>query len=221
MDNATDKKSRHAPASYPAASLSLCLKKAALALDALPQLKEKAWATQEDFAKACGYKGFDGNSAPKGLIAALSHFGLIDRDAQKRIRFGSELSQALGSESARSELIAKAVRRPKIHQALFSAFGASPSPSRHEVGEHLIDKCDFAGRPAQIMASNFLEDLALSRSVEGPNVAQPPAGGALERILTPSGAQLSLISDKELSAEDWAYVERFIQLKSGGSRQPS
>lgn len=216
MDDANDKKSRHAPASYPAASLSLCLKKAALALDALPQLKEKAWVSQEEFARACGYKGFDGNSAPKGLIAALSHFGLIDRDAQKRIRFGSELSLALGDEASRSELIGKAVRRPKIHQALFAAFGAQSAPSRQDVGEHLIDKCGFAGRPAQIMASNFLEDLALSRSVEPVGMAS--ASGVVERIVTPSGAQLSLVSDKELSAEDWAYVERFIQLKSGAPR---
>lgn len=217
MENATEKKSRHAPASYPAASLSLCLKKSALALDALPQLKEKAWVSQEEFARACGYKGFDGNSAPKGLIAALSHFGLIDRDAQKRIRFGAELSQALGEDSARSELIVKAVRRPKIHQALFGAFGAQAAPSRQEVGEHLIEKCGFAGRPAQIMASNFLEDLALSRSVE-PAAAPALAGEFVERIMTPSGAQLSLVADKELSTEDWAYVERFIQLKSGGAR---
>lgn len=217
MDHAPEKKSRHAPASYPAASLSLCLKKAGLALDALPQLKNKAWVSQEEFAQACGYKGFDGNSAPKGLIAALSHFGLIDRDAQKRIRFGAELSLALQDDEARSELIGKAVKRPKIHQALFGAFGALPSPSRHDVSQHLTEKCDFAGRPAQIMASNFLEDLALSRSVE-------PAGSSIssefvEKILAPSGALLTIASDKELQAQDWVYIERFIRLKGDSAKQ--
>lgn len=205
------KKLRHTPASYPAASLSLCLKKAALAMEQEPGLKERGWKTQEDFAKACGYKGFDGNSAPKGLIAALTHFGLIERDAQKRIRYTTDLVTGLQEEAARSELIAKAIKRPKIHQALFASFGSKSNPSRQDVSKHLIDRCGFASRPAQIMASNFLEDVALMRSVEPSK--ETVSGEFVERISAPSGARLTISSTQKLTSQDIVFLEKYWKLK--------
>ena len=204
-------KSRNTPSSYPAASLGLCLKKAVLALEEMPTLGEipRAWATQNDFALACGYKGFDANSAPKGLIAAMSHFGLIERDAQKRLRFKAELLSAMADDASRGGLIAKAVVRPKFYQALFAVFGAQPAPSRQEVTKHLVEACGFASRPAQIMASNFTEDLALLRS----GTASPLAAENVESITTPSGAHVRIAFDRELSAGDLIYIEKFLRLK--------
>lgn len=206
-----DSKARHMPSSYPAASLGLCLKKAAMAADAVPALVgvPRLWATQDGFALACGYKGFDANSAPKGLIASMFHFGLVERDAQKRLRYKSELMSALADENARADLISKSVKRPKIHQALFSVFGSQTSPSRQEVSKHLIEACGFATRPAQIMASNFIEDLALLRSVAN----APSAANFVDSVCTPSGAQVRIAADRELNAGDLAFIEKFLRLK--------
>lgn len=211
-------KNRHAPASYPAASLSLCLRKASLSCESDEAIARRDWVSQEDFAKACGYKGFEGNSAPKGLIAALAHFGLIERDAQKRVRLSQELRGSQGSESARAELIAKAIRRPKAHQALLSVFGAQAAPSKSEIAKNLMERMNFAQRPAQIMASNFQEDLALLRSVEPLSAASGSHAGAngefVERIIAPSGAELSIVSSKPLNAQDWGFIERYMRLKA-------
>lgn len=207
----SDHKLRHTPSSYPAASLGLCLKKAALALEAMPLLSgvPRSWATQDALARACGYKGFDANSAPKGLIAAMSHFGLIERDAQKRLRFKTELIAAMADDDERAGLIAKAVVRPKIHQALLAVFGSQTAPSRQEVTKHLVEVCSFASRPAQIMASNFIEDLALLRSVS----SSPAAANFVDSITTPLGAHVRIASDRELTGSDLAYIEKFLRLK--------
>lgn len=209
----SDHKERHTPSSYPAASLGLCLKKAALALEAMPSLSgvPRAWVSQDALAEACGYKGFGANSAPKGLMAALSHFGLIERDAKKRLRFTAELIAAVSDGDERAGLIAKAVSRPKVHQALFAVFGSQTAPSRQEVAKHLVEERGFARRPAQIMASNFVEDLALSRSVS----SSAAAANFVESITTPLGARVRIASDRELTGSDLAYIENFLRLKRG------
>lgn len=202
---------RHMPSSYPAASLGLCLEKASLALDALPALGSvpRSWVTPDVLAQACGYKGFETNSAPKGLIAAMSHFSIVERSTDKKLRFKPELLSALAEESARAELIAKAFKRPKVYQTLFALFGSQTSPSRQDVTKHLTEACGFATRPAQIMASNFIDDLALRRSVD--NVLS--TADFVDSISTPSGTHVRIASDRELTAGDLVYVENFLRLK--------
>lgn len=206
-----ESKTRRMPSSYPATSLGLCLRKASMAVESMPSLQRvpRVWATQDEFAKACGYKGFDANSASKGLIAAMSHFGLIERDSLKRLRFKPELISALNNDDDRAQLIAKVVKRPKIHQALFAIFGSQTSPSRQDVTKHLAEACGFAGRPSQIMASNFIEDLALLRSV----ATVAAAAEHVDSLTTPSGAHIRIASDRELSSTDLAFIEKYLRLK--------
>jgi hypothetical protein len=72
-----------------------------------------------------------------------------------------------------------------------------------------MEACGFASRPAQIMASNFIEDLALLRSVSG-NAA---AADFVDSVSTPGGAHVRIASDRELTSTDLAFLERFIKLK--------
>ena len=200
--------------SYPAVSLGSCLKKSQCALESLPSLSgvPRAWVTRKDLAQAFGYKGFEDNSAPKGLLSAMTHFGLLECDAQKRVRFVAELIAALSDEDEKASFISKVVVRPKIHQALFAEFGSQIKLSRQQVAKHLTETCGFSARPAQMMAFNFIEDAALLRSIS----STPAAARYVESITTPQGARVRVASDQELTSSDLAYIEKVLRLKREG-----
>lgn len=195
--------------SYPAASLALCLRKAAQAAEALPALvgMPRGWATQDEMARALGYKGFEENSAPKGLVASLRHFELAERRADKRLRFKAELVSALADPDARARLIWQAWRRPAAYQALSALCAEDAAPPRQDLAQHLVDALGFRARPAALMAGNFLEDLALARSVR----AHVEACDFLIGFSTPSGVGVRMASDRELSAGDYAYLEKALR----------
>lgn len=208
MDDTVVKNERQR-ASYPAASLALCLRKAAQAAQALPALVgiPRGWATQDEMAQAFGYKGFVGNSAPKGLIAALRHFELVERGGDKRLRFKAELVSALADVDARARLIWQVWRRPSAYQALRALCAEDAEPARQDLAQHLIDVRGFRTRPAALMAGNFLEDLALARSVS----SHVEASDFLIGFSTPSGTAVRLASDRELTSSDYAYLEKALQ----------
>lgn len=202
-------KSQRQRASYPAASLALCLKKSGQAAQALPSLTSipRGWATQNEMAQALGYKGFEENSAPKGLIAALRHFELVESGGGKRLRFKAELVSALADVDARARLIWQAWRRPAAYQALRALCADDAEPERQDLAQHLIDTRGFHARPAALLAGNFLEDLALARSVR----THVEASDFLIGFSTPSGASVRLASDRELSSSDYAYLEKSLR----------
>ena len=201
-------KSRHASSSYPAASLSFCLKKAALANETLPGLTQgipRLWAPQDVFSKACGYSGFETNSAAKGLIASLTHFGLIE-NSQKKIRYRPDLISALIDENSLSILVKKCVKKPKIYQELIETH-QKKFLCKDEIKKDLIELYNYAPRSAQILSANFIEDLALLKSVS----TQKEAFSFTRTFKTPTGTCVTISSDKLLTKEDVAFISQHLK----------
>lgn len=187
-----------------------------MALESLPQLGgvPRAWASPAELARACGYKGYGDNSAPKGIFGSMVHFDLVERGSDKKMRLRPEVVSALADEGARARLISLAIKRPAIHQALLARFGGGTIPARNEVAQHLMDDRGFASRPAQIMSGNFLDDLKLARSVEH-------RAEALEFMVafsTPSGARVILASDQALDEADLVYLEQCLSERRQAAR---
>lgn len=227
-----EKRGRGKPSSYPAISLSLCLKKAKAMLEGMA--RSDKYLPAEDFANLAGYSGFARNSAPKGFLAALSHFGLVEREPRtKAIRFSQGLrSLAWEERSQKAVVVGEALIRPQKYQLLLKSFEGA-APTREEC-ERLLREDGLTERPAKMLAGFFIADLALAESL-GVNWEDPlsaktpqksrPAGGRRagdswrEQISLPSGAKMEMSFDNAPKKEDWDFVSEFATLKSSTAKK--
>jgi hypothetical protein len=193
----------------PAVALAFCLAKVIQAVDALPALRgvPRLWARRDEFARACGYEGLDANSAAKGLLAALSHFGLVEtRLGQLRLR--PELIEALSSKAARARLIVKAARTPALHRRAFDFLSSDPEASQTDLLAWL--QAQGVGARASLgLEANLRRDFDLWKSA----AARPRASEQALEIALPGGGSAALCSAQEFSDADWAAVEAFARAR--------
>jgi hypothetical protein len=212
---------RAKPASYPAVSLSLCLKKARAMIEAQGREQADRYQSAKTLARLAGYKGFENNSAPKGFLAALSHFGLLEKDPGTReARLARELRELDWSNEAQlAAVVARAMRRPSIHQAALREFGATRMPERDELRAFLVRK-GLSERPASVLAACMLDDWALAASCgaakrldrwareEGSERSMGDAPRASRRVQLPSGNEASISFAEAPSESDWIALQQ-------------
>ncbi len=212
--------SRAKPTNYPALSLRLCLDKALAMIDAMPDAE--VFLPVEEFAALAGYEGFNTNSAPKGFVAALRHFGLLEKQPTTRnLRLAAAVRAAAGAGRERlARLVAESVARPACYQAMFRRFAVLPGRA---AVEQALTADGMGARQARLIAGAFLQDWALAESLgvkpgallpEAANDAAEPTGGACESILLPAGTSLRLVFSGIPTAEQWKFLRDYAALKA-------
>lgn len=226
-DEGSQPNGRAKPASYPAVSLSLCLKKARSILEAQGPEAAGAFQNAADIAQLAGYKGYESNSAPKGFLAALSHFGLLEKDpGSRQARLTRELRELdWTNESDISAVVSRALRRPAIHQATLREFGSARIPEREPLRQFL-ERRGLSERPAAVLAACMLDDWALAISCgAGRKLDGFPRGGAVDgapvgqeraliearRVTLPSGNEARIVFSLPPSEDDWRGVKASIR----------
>jgi hypothetical protein len=102
------------------------------AVELLPQVRDGVGmgrASRETVARALGYNSLNGRS--NRVIAALTHFGLLDRVGAAALQV-SELGKKVllpQTETEAREALAEAVQRPSLYQKLFARFAGHGLPS--------------------------------------------------------------------------------------------
>jgi hypothetical protein len=107
---------------------SITIREAVAALELLHRSVGFGGGSRETLAHAIGHSSLNGTSKRK--IAALTQYGLLDRDGE-RYRI-SDLGRRIIipiSEREKAEAIAEAARRPQLFQAIGSAFDQQQIPS--------------------------------------------------------------------------------------------
>jgi hypothetical protein len=86
-------------------------------------------ASRETIAQALGYSSLNGSS--KRAIAALGHFGLMERAGSSALRVSDLGSRILvpRDEQEQREAIAEAAQQPALYQKLFSRYGGHGLPA--------------------------------------------------------------------------------------------
>jgi len=219
--------SRAKPASYPAVSLSLCLKKARSIIEAQGADAAGEFQSPAVIASLAGYKGYESNSAPKGFLAALGHFGLLEKDpASRQARLARELRELDWTrEGEISALVSRALRRPAIHQATLREFGSARVPDR-EALRSFLERRGLSARPAGVLAACMLDDWAMAIGcgagrkldgfpqgavMDGAPVGQERAWIEARHVSLPSGNHARIIFDLPPSEDDWRGVKGSIR----------
>lgn len=124
MENLPAKRKVERSAAYPSLDLEEAVRRAQSLYDGLGS----GPYTREIAAKAIGYAGLNGVSAR--AIAALTHYGLLDRDGN--VYHPSELLIRIlhpRDEVDKSNAVKEAIIKPKLFNALIQRYGSAALPS--------------------------------------------------------------------------------------------
>jgi hypothetical protein len=167
-------------------------------------------AGRETVAQAIGYSSLNGTS--KRAIAALSHFGLMERSGSAALVI-SELGKRIlvpKDPGERTSAIAEAARQPALYQKLFERFGGHGLPgllanilvrefgilpaSSEDVARIFRESVDFAGLLRNGVLHSELDDSRPITAFDAEEVEAPSAatdsGREAERI-TPRATENS------------------------------
>ncbi len=161
-------------------------------------------ASRETVAQALGYSSINGTS--KRAIAALSHFGLMERSGSAALVI-SELGKRIlvpRDQEERKSAIAEAAKQPALYQKLFDRFGGHGLPgllpnmlvrdfgvlptSSEDVARFFRESVEFAGLLRNGVLHSELDEsrpLTSSNSEDEDSSATPPDTVRQDERVTP------------------------------------